>query len=283
MTHTLPVRIQARKLAVAIVSGGLDSTTLVYDMLDKGYLPHVLSFNYGQRHRKELRYALKTANKLGLKCDVVDLRGMTHLIDNSALTSCGRSPMTYDGPQRDCPEHGELSVPEGHYAEESMKATVVPNRNMIMLSIAAGVAVNEKAVTIGIGVHAGDHFVYPDCRPLFIEGMRAIIGVANEGIHSFETDDPNWRDASASIYAPFIDKSKADIAYRALELGVPLEETWSCYKGGDTHCGRCGTCVERLEAINEATNRYSENHQTFGPIDRTEYADTEFWRTTVNK
>jgi 7-cyano-7-deazaguanine synthase len=151
----------------------------------------------------------------GLQHDVIDLTGITRLISNSALTSgdactCGTSPMTYDGPQRDCPEHGELSVPEGHYAEESMKATVVPNRNMIMLSIAAGVAVNEKAVVIGIGVHAGDHFIYPDCRYIFISNVSQTIAVANDGLGNFELDPTE--SYVEPIYAPFINKSKADIA-----------------------------------------------------------------------
>lgn len=275
--------------SVAIVSGGLDSTTLVYDMLLNGYRPHLLSFNYGQRHMKELTFAAATAKKLHLPHDVIDLTGLTHLISNSALTSapahekcsCYTSPMTFEGPQRDCAVHGEFSVPEGHYAEDNMKLTVVPNRNMIMLSIAAGVAVNEKARCIGIGVHAGDHFVYPDCRPMFIDTMNVAVNVANEGFDNFE--------ATNAIYAPFLHKSKADIAYRALELNVPLHATWSCYKGGDVHCGKCGTCVERLEAIHEAVARAHPDFDEGGiedearRADGTIYNDIEFWKTVTRE
>jgi 7-cyano-7-deazaguanine synthase len=132
----------------AIFSGGLDSTVLVYDMLEEGYTPHLLSFDYGQRHNKELTFAKATAQKLHLRHDIINLRELTHLISNSALTS-GAS-----GDNR-------IEVPEGHYAEDNMKATVVPNRNMIMLSIACGIAVNNKYRTVGTGVHGGDHFIYP--------------------------------------------------------------------------------------------------------------------------
>jgi 7-cyano-7-deazaguanine synthase len=132
----------------AIFSGGLDSTVLVYDMLEEGYTPHLLSFDYGQRHNKELTFAKATAQKLDLRHDIINLRELTHLISNSALTS-GAS-----GDNR-------IEVPEGHYAEDNMKATVVPNRNMIMLSIACGIAVNNKYRTVGTGVHGGDHFIYP--------------------------------------------------------------------------------------------------------------------------
>lgn len=275
--------------SVAIVSGGLDSTTLVYDMIDKGYVPHLLSFNYGQRHRKELLFAKATASKFGLRHDVIDLTSVTHLISNSALTS-GYSDLHKTV--------GNIEVPEGHYGEDSMKQTVVPNRNMIMLSIATGVAVNEKARLIGLGVHAGDHFVYPDCRPGFISAMETAISLGNEGFDSFERheieDAFGRRDVpgGGALYAPFLRKSKADIAYRALSLDVPLHETWSCYKGGDVHCGRCGTCVERLEAIDEAISRREleierVQDSTYGLPkrwhDETPYADTEFWKTQVGK
>jgi 7-cyano-7-deazaguanine synthase len=133
----------------AIFSGGLDSTVLVYDMLEEGYTPHLLSFDYGQRHNKELTFAKATAQKLDLRHDIINLRELTHLISNSALTSG-----TSTGDNR-------IEVPEGHYAEDNMKATVVPNRNMIMLSIACGIAVNNKYRTVGTGVHGGDHFIYP--------------------------------------------------------------------------------------------------------------------------
>jgi 7-cyano-7-deazaguanine synthase len=257
--------------SVAIFSGGLDSTTLVYDMVSRGYEPHLLSFNYGQRHKKELTYAEKTSFTLGLRHDIVDLTGITHLISNSALTAVHK----HEGGGLD------IEVPEGHYAEDNMKLTVVPNRNMIMLSIAAGVAVNNNYKFVATGVHAGDHFVYPDCRPTFIDAANAAVVYGNEGFgqigFSLEDGDevPN-----RFIWAPFMHQSKADIAGKAFQLEVPLADTWSCYKGGETHCGRCGTCVERLEAIHQAVETiYGEKAADLGLFDPTQYADTEFWRT----
>ena len=149
--------------SAAIVSGGLDSTTLVYGMLDKGYEPHLLSFDYGQRHKKELRFATNTADRLHLRHDTIDLTGITHLISNSALTS--PTGLTVRGMNFDRGGfHPNIEVPDGHYAEESMKQTVVPNRNMIMLSIAAGVAVNNRDKAIGFGGHSGDQIGRASCR-----------------------------------------------------------------------------------------------------------------------
>lgn len=266
---------------VAIVSGGLDSTTLIHHLLVEGHELRLLSFDYGQRHKKELRYAAMTAQRLGLKHDVIDLTGITHLISNSALTS-GPEPKFYDVADDidrivadGKPEHG-IPVPEGHYAEENMKLTVVPNRNMIMLSIAAGVAVNEKANFLAAAVHAGDHFVYPDCRPDFIDAASKAIIAGNEGFNDWYVP----KVGNFALNTPFLYWSKADIAYRALELSVPLHLTWSCYKGESVHCGRCGTCVERLEAIAAAQQRAMETELNGGRLieDKTEYADTEFWK-----
>lgn len=259
--------------SIAIFSGGLDSTTLVYDMLDHGLVPHLLSFDYGQRHRKEIVFARMTAAHLELPHDIIDLTGLTRLISNSALTSqLPEYPTALDLADGPTP----IDVPEGHYAEESMSQTVVPNRNMIMLAIAGGVAVNEKASCIGFGAHAGDHFVYPDCRPLFVDELSVVLERGNEGFHVFGRFGP--------IYAPFIEQSKADIAYRAMQLGVPLHNTWSCYKGGSNHCGRCGTCVERLEAIDWALNELNSN-DTSGRLfkDETVYDDTEYWKVAIRE
>jgi 7-cyano-7-deazaguanine synthase len=262
--------------SAAIFSGGLDSTTLVYEMLRQDLTPHLISFDYGQRHKRELQYAQVTARRLGLIHDIVDLTGITHLISNSALTS-HKVPenVTYESKER-MNEHGAIPVPEGHYAEDNMKKTVVPNRNMIMLSIAAGIAVNNGYTKLGTGVHAGDHFVYPDCRPKFIQLVSAAIQVGNEGFGPFGEYDPNY----SFVYAPFLMLTKADIAYKALELDVPLHLTWSCYKGGENHCGKCGTCVERLEAIDEAEDRmfHSEIHQN---VDKTVYDDNEYWKVAI--
>lgn len=227
---------------VAVVSGGLDSTTLLYELVRSWGTVHAVSFDYGQRHGVELDYASASCNQLGVRHDVIDLSGLASLIGTSSLT-------------------GDEPVPEGHYAQDTMKATVVPNRNMVMIAVAGAVAVSERADALAVGVHTGDHFVYPDCRPVFIAAANEALRVGN--------DNP------PHLIAPYLSWSKADIAYRALELGVPLEDTWSCYVGGTEHCGRCGTCVERLEAIDAALGRFPEGDT---PGDPTPYADSTFWR-----
>lgn len=260
----------------AVFSGGLDSTTMVYHLLEERYDVDLVSFDYGQRHKKELTYATAMAKQLGLRHDIVDLSGITHLINNSALTSATTVPATGN-------TFDVIEVPEGHYAEDTMKATVVPNRNMIMLSIAAGIAVNRKANFVATGVHAGDHFVYPDCRPAFIESAARTVYFANEGFGDFVS-------SVNAVHAPFLYWSKTDIAFRALQLGVPLHMTWSCYKGGENHCGRCGTCVERLESIDQAIKQINqldrEKYRRFAiprragdKWDQTVYDDSEYWRT----
>jgi 7-cyano-7-deazaguanine synthase len=271
-----------RSDSIAIFSGGMDSTVLVYKLLEEGHVPHLLSFNYGQRHSKELLSAEIIAYELKLQHDIVDLTGLTHLINNSALTSPRFEIELQDGSPLGLSGHiGKMiEVPEGHYAEDNMKKTVVPNRNMIMLSIAAGVAVNNSYKFVATGVHAGDHFVYPDCRPKFIRAADAAIVYGNEGFGPI----PKQQLGSFTdkfIEAPFLNVSKEDIAYLGLKFKVPFHLTWSCYKGGDKHCGKCGTCVERLEAIDGAQKRYHQEHQTYGPVDRTDYEDTEFWKEAV--
>ncbi len=235
---------------VAIVSGGMDSVTLVHHLLDEGRRPHLISFDYGQRHRKELQYALWTAEALGLHWSLVDLSSITDLIASSALTS------------------SVIPVPEGHYAEDNMAITVVPNRNMMMISIAAAIAVSNGASYVALGIHAGDHAQYPDCRFKFLQSCEKTIKAANEG---FIHDD-------FELLAPFVDRSKADIAYRAWELKVPIEKTWSCYAGAEYHCGRCATCVERLEAVDEASQRAGVLPAEW---DHTTYQDIHFWREVV--
>lgn len=264
---------------VAIVSGGLDSATLVYHLKDQGYDVDMVSFDYGQRHRKELIYARALSETLKLQHDIIDLSSLTHLISNSALTSA----ITTDGPDADA--RREVEVPEGHYAEDNMKQTVVPNRNMIMLSIAAGIAVNRKANWLATGVHAGDHFIYPDCRPRFIAAANAAIVIGNSGFGAIPETQENEL-PEQFILAPFLHISKAEIAYRALELEVPLHMTWSCYKGGTNHCGRCGTCVERLEAIDSAMARMRFVNLGLLPSkhhDWTTYDDEEFWKVEIAK
>ncbi len=209
------------KAAVAIVSGGMDSVTLAYVLASEGYDLHLLSFDSGQRHRKELEFAALCAGLLGAQHDVVDLSSLTALLKGSALTDAG------------------VAVPDGHYAQENMKITVVPNRNAMMLAIAYAVAVAEGAEVVGAGIHAGDHAIYPDCRPAFAEAFEAMQSLAVEGFGS-----PDLR-----LYTPFVSITKADIVTIGHRLGVDYAKTWSCYKGGVAHCGTCGTCVERKEAF----------------------------------
>lgn len=204
---------------VIILSGGMDSTTLLYKLINEGKEVKAISFNYGQRHKLELEFAAKTCQILGIEHKIIDLAPLKELVSNSALTS-------------------DMAVPEGHYADENMKKTVVPNRNMIMASIAIGYAVNLDYDEVALGVHAGDHAIYPDCRPEFIEALNSIAQIAN-----FKP---------ISIYAPFLFMSKGDIAKVGKELGVDYGLTLTCYNGKEVACGKCGSCVERLEAMQEA-------------------------------
>jgi 7-cyano-7-deazaguanine synthase len=206
---------------VAVVSGGLDSAVLAHHLVAEGRTLRLLSFDYGQRHAVELDAARKLAASLGARHDVVDLRPVGALLTGSALTDAA------------------VEVPDGHYTDDSMRATVVANRNAIFVQVAVGVAVAEGADAVAIGVHAGDHPVYPDCRPAFVEAATALARVANEG----------FVDEGFAVLAPFLHRTKADIVRRGAELGVPFADTWSCYRGGDRHCGTCGTCVERREAF----------------------------------
>ncbi len=226
---------------LVICSGGLDSVTLAYKIAREGELAGLLSFDYGQRHKKELLFAKKCADALGVSFDIIDISGVGKALSGSALTD-------------------DIDVPDGHYAEDSMKATVVPNRNAIMLTIAYGIASAREINRVATAVHGGDHFIYPDCRPEFINAFQEMQNHALEGLSEIE------------LYTPFLNKTKADIAAAGAELSVPFADTWSCYKGGYIHCGRCGTCVERIEAFDIA-----------GVADPTIYADPEFWKQAVEE
>jgi 7-cyano-7-deazaguanine synthase len=254
---------------IAVMSGGLDSTTLVYDLHSSDYDVDCISFDYGQRHRKELAYARDTCKKLGLRHDVVDISSITGFLQAS-----GSSLIT--------PGH---AVPEGHYAEDNMRSTVVPNRNMIMCSIAGGIAVARGAIAIATAVHAGDHAIYPDCRPKFFAPLKWAMYRANEGFGNLQAipEGTEFHGSSGPIWTPYIEMTKADIAENAIQLGVPLEDTWSCYKGGEMHCGRCGTCVERLEAIHEAQERLVDEDGMVKSYDKTEYTDTKFWKEVLTR
>ncbi len=221
---------------IVICSGGLDSVTLAHKVAAEGRLSGLLSFDYGQRHVKELDYAAACAARLDVGHLVVDISGVGRGLAGSALTD-------------------EVAVPDGHYAEETMKITIVPNRNAIMLAVAFGLAAARQARAVAVAVHGGDHFIYPDCRPGFIDAFRRMQTAALEGV------------AEIALEAPFVHLSKADIVAEGALNGTPFAETWSCYKGGELHCGRCGTCVERREAFDLA-----------GVADPTDYADPDFWR-----
>lgn len=210
-------------LAVAIVSGGLDSVTLAHLLQFEQYKLHLVAFDYGQRHNKEIGYASGCATRLGATMDVIDLRSVGQRLTGSSLTD-------------------SIPVPDGHYEAESMRVTVVPNRNAIMLSIAYGIAVARGATVVATGVHSGDHFIYPDCRQEFIEAFDAMQRLAVAG----------FGHPDLHLLTPFVGISKAQIVKLGADLGVPFASTWSCYKGGDLHCGTCGTCVERIEAFQHA-------------------------------
>ncbi|WP_328638392.1 7-cyano-7-deazaguanine synthase QueC [Streptomyces canus] len=212
----------ARPLAVLAFSGGMDSTTLAAHYQGLGYDLLLLSFDYGQRHARELDAARRIADHYRAEHHVVDLTSVGALMPGSALTD------------------RTVDVPEGHYAEASMRSTVVPNRNAIMANVAAGIASARGAAVVALGIHAGDHAVYPDCRPPFLDALQRSVTAALTGF------------PTPTVEAPFIYQTKTDIARRGSELGVPFALTWSCYQGGALHCGRCGTCVERREAFNDA-------------------------------
>ena len=207
--------------AVVIVSGGLDSTVMAYILRDQGYDLQLLSFNYGQRHKRELAYAANMADRLRVPWNLIDLSSVTELLTGSSQTDTS------------------VEVPHGHYAAENMKTTVVPNRNAMMLSIAYAVAVAQHRGVVAFGAHTGDHAIYPDCRPSFVRSLNQALYVANEG----------YADPEVTILAPLLGMTKDQIVSRGAELGVPFEATWSCYEGNVIHCGKCGTCVERREAF----------------------------------
>lgn len=203
---------------IAVVSGGMDSVTMAWHLQSLGHELEVLSFDYGQRHVKELACAELCAKRLGVPFQKVDLSPLGRLL-SSALTSYA------------------IEVPDGHYEAETMRATVVPNRNAIMLTIAYGVAVSHGAGGVATAVHAGDHHIYPDCRPEFITAFETMQRFAIEGF------------GSVVLLSPFVNRTKAQIVALGHKLGMFWGDTWSCYKGGQYHCGTCGTCVERREAF----------------------------------
>lgn len=208
-----------RTKVLLILSGGMDSTTMLYWFLYQGYEVHTLSFNYGQKHVRELDAASKTCAKLNIPHKVIPFTDdLKSLICNSALTDTAQD------------------IPEGHYAAPNMKETVVPNRNMIMLALAAGYAISNGIGKLAYAAHSGDHAIYPDCRPEFGDAMKTVLRLCHF-------------DDGIELMTPFMAMNKNDICAIGTELKVPYEDTWTCYKGGVVPCGCCGACVERAEAF----------------------------------
>lgn len=202
---------------VLILSGGMDSATLLYDLIARGDSVEAIGVNYKQRHGKELVYAADLCGGFGVRFDVLDLSILSGFLTGSSQSD------------------PNVPVPFGKYDEPSMKLTVVPNRNMFMLAAAGAVAIARKADRLAYGAHAGDHTIYPDCRPEFVDAMGKAFGLCD------------WH--TLSLHAPYIDMTKGDVCKRGVELRVPYEKTWTCYVGGSRPCGRCGSCTERAEAF----------------------------------
>jgi 7-cyano-7-deazaguanine synthase len=202
---------------VVLVSGGMDSVTALYHAAQDHEIVAALSFDYGSKHNhRELPFAAWHCEKLGVRHQVVNLPFINELFQSDLLRSGG-------------------DIPEGHYEADSMKQTVVPFRNGILLSIAAGYAESVEAGGLVIAAHSGDHAIYPDCREEFMHPMAEAIEAGTY--------------ADLKIIRPFIDQRKEEIAAIGADLGIDFSQTWSCYKGGEEHCGKCGTCVERKEAF----------------------------------
>ncbi len=203
------------KDSVIVLSGGMDSTTLLYYMKDRIAL--AVSFDYGSNHNaREIQCARRHCERLGIEHLVIPLSFMGEYFESSLLS-------------------GADAIPEGHYEEENMKSTVVPFRNGIMLSVACGLAESRGLKHLMMANHGGDHAIYPDCRPGFVDAMSK---ATSEGTYD-----------AIDIIAPFTNLRKDEIAKIGGTLGIDYTDTYSCYKGGEKHCGRCGTCVERKEAF----------------------------------
>jgi 7-cyano-7-deazaguanine synthase len=212
------------KKAVAIVSGGIDSCTLLYDLLNQGFETHALTFVYGQKHSKEIEAAKRITSKLQIEHKIIDISAVKEILNSSALINA-------NVPIPEVPESVE------HY--DTLQSTIVPNRNSIFLSLAIAFAVNIGANNVYYGAHASDRGVYPDCRREFVDAFAHAERLATD---NFEL----------KVEAPFVNSQKSDIVRLGNKLGVPFGITWSCYQGGDTHCGTCSSCRERKRAFVEA-------------------------------
>ncbi|HZD42892.1 MAG TPA: 7-cyano-7-deazaguanine synthase QueC, partial [Methanomicrobiales archaeon] len=189
------------------------------DLVHRGFEVHAITFDYGQKHKREVECARRTCRTLKVPQKVLDL---------SLLSELAPSALTRE----------EWEVPEGRYDDAVMKQTVVPNRNMVFLSLAGSYAIGIGASHLFYGAHAGDHPIYPDCRPVFVSAMRTALYLAD------------WKELTLSV--PYLNLTKSDIVRIGIPLHVNYRNTWTCYRGGDLACGRCGSCVERLEAFRDA-------------------------------
>lgn len=205
---------------IALVSGGLDSTTLLYQLRAEGHSLRALSVDYGQRHGRELTFARELVAEFGIDWRPLDLTRLVQFFGQNSLTDSTHA------------------VPAGAYSPDTMAQTLVPNRNMVLLSVAIAWAIDSASQAVAFGAHGGTYTPYPDCRPAFATAMDAAARVCHT--------------APIEVWAPFVNWSKADIVTRGAELGVPFERTWSCYRGGETHCGKCGTCADRRAAFVES-------------------------------
>lgn len=206
---------------ILIYSGGLDSTVLLLKLLQDGHQVNALSINYGQRHARELEAAALICAELGVSHKTVNLSNLLPLLGGSSQTD------------------PNIPVPHGHYAEENMKLTVVPNRNMLMLAVAGAYAISTKADQIAYAAHSGDHAIYPDCREEFVSPLAQALKNAD------------WH--QVDIVRPFLQMSKADIVREGSKFASAiLGMTYSCYEGNPMHCGLCGTCQERRVAFRDA-------------------------------
>ncbi len=220
--------------ALVLLSGGMDSVTALHWAAREHEVVGCVSFDYGSKHNhKEIPMAAWHAAQLGVKHDVIALDFVNRLFASDLLQSGG-------------------DVPDGHYAAENMKRTVVPFRNGIMLSIACGLAESRGADALVIAAHSGDHAIYPDCREPFMQAMAEAMKLGTY--------------AGIALLRPFMDCDKTEVARRGYALGVDFAHTWSCYKGGDIHCGKCGTCVERREAFIEANIFDPTNYEDNGSL-----------------
>lgn len=233
--------------AVVLLSGGIDSTVLAYWLRqDQGFHDlHCLTFDYGQRHDREIEHAEYIADGLGADWDRVDLSDVGRLMSGSALTD-------------------DEDLPEGHYTDDKQSDTVVPNRNAVFLSIAFAAASAGGAELVAAAMQAGGgDSMYPDARPEF--------AAAFDDMERIALDPEVYGQVRPRLAVPFIGYTKAEIIKTGQWVDVPWEATWTCFRGQDRACGRCGACVKRLEGFNEA-----------GVEDPVEYVDREYWRTQVD-